>query len=90
MKENMRIYYDEEGDYLDIFIGKPRDNYGDHVNNDTVLFRDEKTDKVIGIGIFNFKRHTKDLKDIELNLPISIKFEELDAKSKITEVKQIS
>ncbi len=27
----MRIYYDEEGDYLEIFIGNPRPNYGEGI-----------------------------------------------------------
>ena len=50
----MRIYYDEEGDYLEIRIAEPTENYGDHVTDDVVIFRDEKTDDAVGIGIFNF------------------------------------
>ena len=72
MKGQMRVYYDDEGDYLEIRIGEPRVNYGDHVTDDIVIFRDEKTDEAVGIGIFNFKTHTKDLSTLDLVLPIDI------------------
>ena len=51
MKGQMRVYYDEEGDFLEIRVGAPRANYGNHVNDDIVIFRDEKTDEAVGIGI---------------------------------------
>ena len=72
MKGQMRVYYDEEGDYLEIRIAEPRENYGDHVTDDIVIFRDEKTDEAVGIGIFNFKNNTKKLNKIKLDLPIDI------------------
>jgi len=66
------VYYDEEGDFLEIRVGAPRANYGDHVNDDIVIFRDEKTDEAVGIGIFNFKTRVKNLQEIKLDLPIDI------------------
>ncbi len=72
MDEQMSIYYDEEGDFLEVMFGKSNKDYGDHINEDTVLFKDQDTNKIIGIGIFNFKKHTKDLKDLKLNLPVKI------------------
>ena len=77
MKGKLSIYYDEEGDFLEITIGKPRRDYGDHVSEDVVLFKDEETDEVTGIGIFNFKSRTKNLDEINLNLPINISLEQL-------------
>ena len=74
MKEGMRIYYDQELDYLTIFVGEPRPNYGEDISRGVTIFRDENTEEVIGIGIQEFKEKTKSLKDIELNLPFKINF----------------
>ena len=72
MKGNMRIYYDEEGDYLEIFIGGPKPNYGENIASGVTIFKDEETDEIIGVGILNFRKKSKDLKDIELKLPFKI------------------
>ena len=74
MKNSMNIYYDEEGDYLDRFIGKPRPNYGEEIAKGVALFKDEETNEVIGIGNLSFKKRAKDLKEISLNLPVDINF----------------
>lgn len=68
----MRIYYDEEGDYLEIFIGGPNPNYGENITSGVTVFKDEETDEIIGVGILNFRKKAKDLKDIELKLPFKI------------------
>ena len=73
----MRIYYDEEGDYLDIFVGKPLPNYGEEMDDDITVFKDEETDEIIGIGILNFKKRSKNLNEIKLNLPLKINFSAL-------------
>lgn len=70
----MEIYYDEEGDYLEIFIQNPPPNYGEDITNDITLFKDEKTDEVVGVGIQEFKEKTKNLQDIKLQLPFEISF----------------
>ena len=72
MKGKMSLYYDEEGDYLDIFIGESRPNYGEEVAEGITIFRDEETDEIIGIGILSFKKRAKNLKEIKLDLPIDI------------------
>jgi uncharacterized protein YuzE len=77
MEKQMRIYYDEEGDFLQIMFTESRKDYGDHVNKDIVLFKDEKTDELIGIGIYNFKKQSQNLKDIMVSLPVKITLEEL-------------
>lgn len=71
MKGKMRIYYDEEADYLEIRIGEPKENYGEELSKDVTLFRDEKTDEVVGIGILNFKNKAN-LNNLEIDLPIDI------------------
>ena len=73
----MNIYYDEEGDYLEIFIGGHSPTYGEEVGDDITLLRSKTTDEVIGIGILNFKKRTKSLRDIKLNLPFEVNFSAL-------------
>ena len=73
MAKNMEMHYDEEADYLEIFVGEPREDYGDHISKDIVLFKYEDNDQLYGIGIFNFKKIASDLKDVLSQLPVSIK-----------------
>ncbi|MFQ5531690.1 MAG: DUF2283 domain-containing protein [Candidatus Nanoarchaeia archaeon] len=77
MEGEMRIYYDEEGDYLTIFIGDSKPNYGEDIAEDVTLFKDNETNEVIGIGILNFRERAKSLKDIELKLPFKVNFSAL-------------
>lgn len=73
----MRIYYDEEGDYLTIFIGESKPNYGEEIDDDITIFRDQISNEVVGIGVLNFKERAKSLKDIELKLPFKVNFSAL-------------
>ncbi len=75
MAGNMEIHYDEEADYLEIFVGKSREDYGEHISKDIVIFKYEDNDQLYGIGIFNFKERASDLKDVLSKLPVSIKIE---------------
>lgn len=77
MEGEMRIYYDEEGDYLTIFIGNSKPNYGEDIEEDVTLFKDQGTNEIIGLGILNFREKAKSLKDIELKLPFKINFSAL-------------
>ena len=76
MEKQMRIYYDEEGDFLQIMFREPTEDYGDHISKDIVFFKDVNSDEIIGIGVYNFKKHSKDLNNILINLPIKINLEE--------------
>ena len=78
MQEEMSISYDEEGDFLEIMFSSSSADYGDHISEDIVLFKDQKTDKILGVGIFNFKKHTKDLDDLKVKLPVKINLSALD------------
>jgi len=77
MKGKMNIYYDEEGDYLEIFIENNSPTYGEEIGDDITLLRSEATDEVVGIGILNFKKRTRNLQDIRLNLPFEVNFSNL-------------
>ncbi|MBI2576974.1 DUF2283 domain-containing protein [Candidatus Woesearchaeota archaeon] len=72
MKGPMRLHYDEKGDFLEISAGKPTACYADEIEPGVFLRKDEKTDEVKGIGILNFKKRSKNLKDIDVKVPIEI------------------
>jgi uncharacterized protein YuzE len=72
MNHKMEMRYDEEADYLEIFIGEPREDYGEHKSEDIVLFKYEDNDQIYGIGIFNFKKRAANLNDVLSKLPVSI------------------
>ncbi|MBI2109767.1 DUF2283 domain-containing protein [Candidatus Woesearchaeota archaeon] len=72
MKGKMFVYYDEEGDFLEIGMEKHGDGYFKDLEEDVSVRIDEKTGKVVGIAIMNFKKRTKELKDIEIKLPFKI------------------
>ncbi len=76
----MEIYYDEEADYLEVFIQNPPPNYGEDVSQDITIFKDEKTEEVVGLGIQEFKEKTKNLQEIKIDLPIEINFSALSSK----------
>ena len=72
MKEQMRVHYDEEGDFLEISIGKPVKCYAEELQPGIFVRKSEENDEVKSIGILGFKQKSKSLKDIELDLPIDI------------------
>jgi hypothetical protein len=69
----IEIFYDELGDYLEIFFGKPAPDYGEIMGDDITIFRYSKTDKLYGLGIIAFKKRTKNFKPIKINLSKDIK-----------------
>ena len=77
MKGKMNIYYDEEGDYLEIFIEGKSPTYGEDLGDDVTLFKKEETDEVVGVGVLNFRKRTKNLDEIKLNLPFKVNFSSL-------------
>lgn len=74
MKGPMRLYYDEEGDFLEISIGKPAKSYATELESGVFIRKDEKTDEVKSVGILSFKKRSKLRKDIEVQLPVKIAF----------------
>ena len=82
MKGPIDIYYDEEGDFLELtIINPPKESYCEDVNEDVFLRKDEDTHDVIGLGILNFKTHAKDFKKILANVPVKINFETMKVAS---------
>jgi len=67
--ENMSIYHDEEGDFLEITTGDISGCYFDNLGGGVFQIIDKKTGEVKGIAVFNFKKRTKNLDEIKLSLP---------------------
>ena len=72
MKEKMNIHYDSEGDYLEVRFGEPTEAYYEDLGEDTFERRDEKTGKVVGYAFFNVQKRKEKIKDIEVEMPVSI------------------
>jgi len=69
MKDEMNLYYDEEGDFLEITMGDISNCYFDNLGNGIFKITDKKSEEVKGIAIFNFKKRTKDLEELRISLP---------------------
>ena len=71
------IYYDEEGDFLEITFGlPPTKEYSEEIEPGVFITKDEDTEEVKGIGILSFKKRTSILKELlqrlKLKLPLEI------------------
>lgn len=69
--EEMMFFYDEDGDALDISIGKPKKATCEEIGNDIIVRKDEKGN-VIGFTILNFEKRSEVEKGF--NIPIGAKF----------------
>ena len=65
----MKLYYDVEGDFLEITAGDISNCYFDNMGSGIFKVIDKETGEVKGIAIFNFRKRTKSLEEIELSLP---------------------
>ena len=63
----MKVYYDEEGDFLEIGIGNQ--TKGHFRNLGKGIFERVDGNKILGVAIMGFKKRTKKLKPIEVSLP---------------------
>lgn len=72
MKGQMQIYYDEEGDFLEINIGDYTEGYFRDIKEGIAERIDEKTGKVTGIAILSFKKRTEKLKELKIDLPVKL------------------
>ncbi len=72
MKENLYIYYDDEGDFLELNVGEYTKGYFRDVGEGVSERIDEKTGKVTGIAILGFKRRTEGQKEVKVPLPVKI------------------
>ncbi len=67
----MQIYYDEEGDFLEITID-PKKGYMKNMGKGIFHRVDKKTGEVFGIAIFSFRKRAGKDKEIKIPLPIKV------------------
>ncbi len=77
MKSNnliYNIYYDEEADFLEVFIGEPSECYAEEVEKGVFIRKDKTTNEIKSIGIFSFRKRAQLLRDIldKNNLQMSL------------------
>ena len=68
----MNVYYDEDGDFLEITTGNISNCFFDNLGNGIFKVTDKESGEVKGIAIFSFKSRTKDLEEIKLSLPFKL------------------
>lgn len=68
--KNMRVHYDEEGDFLEISIGKPTKSTATEIRPGVFLRRDKKSQEIKSVGILGFKSK----QDMDVQLPIDVTF----------------
>lgn len=71
------IYYDQEGDFLEITFGEPpAKEYADEIEEGVFITKNEETNELYGIGILSFKKRVEILKKIlnrfNIKLPLEI------------------
>ena len=72
MKGNMHIWYDPEGDFLEIQVGERTEGYFKDVGEGIAERIDEKTGKITGIAILSFKKRAQEQKDVRITLPVTL------------------
>ncbi|MBS3088593.1 hypothetical protein J4402_02320 [Candidatus Pacearchaeota archaeon] len=73
------IYYDKEGDFLEVSFGEPAtEGTTEEVEQGIFVTRDITTNQIKNIGILDFRTRVqilrKILKQFNLNLPLEISF----------------
>ena len=73
MEGKINFFFDEEGDMLDITIGKPRKAVAKELKNDIAIRVDPESGEIVGIVILNFmKRFRLKNKPEKIELPLKI------------------
>jgi len=62
MEKRLKMFFDKEGDVLDITIGDPREAISKEVGDDILIRVDPKTSEVLGITILNFEKRFEQTK----------------------------
>ncbi len=72
MKKEIRIYYEEEGDYFEMFFGKATKGYYKDIDEGIFQRIDEKTGKTKGFSILGFKKRTDKFKATKLPFQVKL------------------
>ncbi|MFC1682484.1 DUF2283 domain-containing protein [Nanoarchaeota archaeon] len=78
MKSGIDIYYDDEGDFLEItMMPVPEDSYCEDISEDVFVRKNSETNEIVGIGILNFRLNSGKLREILSKIPVKASFESL-------------
>lgn len=72
MKGKMYVYYDEEGDFLELHIGEYSEGHFKNLGDGLFERVDKKTGEIKGIAIASFKKKTEQLDDVGFSLPVNL------------------
>ncbi len=72
MSNELNLYYDEEGDFLELNIGGYTEGHFKNLGDGIFERVDKKTNKVTGLAIHGFRKRTQGLKDVKVSLPVKI------------------
>ncbi|MDO8467820.1 MAG: hypothetical protein Q7S56_02650 [Nanoarchaeota archaeon] len=73
-QKTLELYYDNEADILEIFIGEPSPSYFDEIEDDIFEAHDEITGELKGYKIFSFLKRGgfKKVRGIKISLPAGV------------------
>jgi uncharacterized protein YuzE len=66
MKPKMHVYYDKEGDYLEIRFGEPTESTYEKIGPDTFARIDRNTKEVRGYAVYNVEKSSGASIDIQI------------------------
>lgn len=70
------IYYDEEGDFLEISMGYPPEKeYSEEIEEGVFVTKEESTDQIKSIGILSFRKRAEILRRLLKRFNFQIPFE---------------
>lgn len=69
-EENLTVWFDPEGDLLEVGLGKPRKGFFKDVGDDMFIRMDEKGN-VMGFAILNVTKRMKKVREVKLPVKAS-------------------
>jgi len=73
MGKELTVWWDEEGDVLEISIGGKRKGFFTPIKDDVLLRVDNKSKKPIGLLFLNFSKNFKGARKLKLPIEIELK-----------------
>lgn len=73
MEKELRFSYDQEGDILEIFKGKPKEAISKDVGDDIWIKVDPKTEEILGFTILGFTKRFSQ-KGLLKKIPVMAEF----------------
>ena len=71
MKKNkIFLWYDEEGDYLELILKKSKDTYFNEIKKDCAEIIDKDSGRIVGYAVFNFSKRKN--KFVDLQIPVNL------------------